>query len=243
MAAMPDSRTRDPSPQPAPSRRPVRGPAPRRLLVKVLVVVGVVATAGFLFVRSIKSQRAAPYKVPPEQLRGLTLAFAPGAGPTSPALVLQAPPALVSGLFRQVFARAMESLNAPAATGVPLLLQSEIDGAFAGRVTPEALMSAAREAGLDGATLTPRCLGYRRESEPGSVRQLFFVLFDMPGFTSFRQKAAALAGGGAGPSPAFDPAALSPVLLVASSEPSFSRWLPLRADPDKDCVAPIAAKD
>ena len=37
----------------------------------------------------------------------------------------------------------------------------------------------------------------------------------------------------------FDPAALSPVLIVAGVDENFDRWLPLRADPDADCLAPI----
>ena len=40
----------------------------------------------------------------------------------------------------------------------------------------------------------------------------------------------------------FDPAALCPVLLVAASDPAFGRWLPLRADPATDCVAPIVVE-
>ena len=40
---------------------------------------------------------------------------------------------------------------------------------------------------------------------------------------------------------AFEPDALSPVLFVASTDPSFDHWMPLRADPKTDCVAAIKA--
>jgi len=40
----------------------------------------------------------------------------------------------------------------------------------------------------------------------------------------------------------FDPEALSPVLIVADLDGSSSRWLPLRADPEVDCFAPIVTE-
>ena len=39
----------------------------------------------------------------------------------------------------------------------------------------------------------------------------------------------------------YDPWALSPVLFIAASDPAFSRWLPFRADPEADCLAPVVA--
>ena len=45
-------------------------------------------------------------------------------------LVLQPPADLVNGLFKQVFKRAMESMNPPAAAGIPLLLLEEYVRAF-----------------------------------------------------------------------------------------------------------------
>ena len=34
-------------------------------------------------------------------------------------------------------------------------------------------------------------------------------------------------------------AALSPVLIVAALDGNFGRWMPLRANPDVDCLAPV----
>jgi hypothetical protein len=100
-------------------------------------------------------------------------------------------------------------------------------------LTPEALLSAARDAGLGSTPLQPRCLGHRRVSEPGSTREVYFVLFDAPAFGRFRDRIATLLGSG------FDPAAQSPVLLVAVADSNVGDWLPLRANPQEDCVAPI----
>ncbi len=79
----------------------------------------------------------------------------------------------------------------------------------------------------------------RRISAPGIIRQLYFVLFDMPAFHDFRQKAAARVRATGAP---FDPAALSPTLIVAATDAMFRQWQPLRADADKDCFAPITVR-
>jgi hypothetical protein len=209
-------------------------------VVKIAVVVAVLAGLGYLFMNSVRSTRAEPYTVARMRLAHWTPAIATASDPTDPMLVLEAPPELASDLFRQIFARAMESLNAPSVAAVPLLLRDEFDRAFAGRITPDALLAAARNAGLGSTPFEPRCLAYRRVSEPGATRQLYFVLFDAPAFGRFREEIGALLDSSARGS--FDAAALSPVLLIAGAGQTFSRWLPLRADPQKDCIAPIAAE-
>lgn len=208
-----------------------------KTVIKIGVALVAVAGLGFLFMRSLSSTRAEPYPVPVEHLRNWTLALEAATGPREPVLILRAPANLVGGLFNLVFKRTMESLNQPGGAGIPLLLREEYDRAFAGRVTPNALLEVARAAGLDGITPVPRCLANRRYSDTRITQQLYFVLFDLPEYTRFRQQAAALLGGGASRS-TFDPEAQSPVLFVAAAESTFNRWLPLRADA-KDCVAPI----
>lgn len=211
-----------------------------KALIKIAVALAVFAGVGFLFVRSVRNARSEPYTVERQRLRGWTVALEPASSPTDPMLVLRPPPELASGLFHQVFVRSMESLNASDSAAIPLVLQGEFDRAFAGRTTPDALAAAARSAGLDSAAMEPRCLAYRRVSAPGVIRQLYFVLFDAPAFGRFREQIGAMLDGGAASRADFDPAALSPVLFIAASDPAFSRWLPLRAEPGADCVAPIA---
>ena len=75
-------------------------------------------------------------------------------------------------------------------------------------------------------------MAWRRDSQPGAARQLYFVIFDAPAVEAFRRQLATAADTG------FDPRAVSPVLFVAAGESSFASWMPLRAD-DTDCVAPI----
>lgn len=218
--------------------RPGKPARRSRLLLKAVVALTAIVVLGYLFVRSANDARAEPYTVPRAHLQGWTLELEPRAAPAEPMLVLRAPPQLVHGLFRQVFRRAMESMNMFSTAAIPLLLQGEYDRAFAGRVTPDALLSAARAAGLDGAAIEPRCMGYRRLSEPGSTRQLYFAIFDAPAVVRFRESLATRLPAGA----PFDPAAQSAVLPVSASGPAFDAWLPMRITPDADCMAPIVVE-
>ena len=210
----------------------------RNTVIKIIVAVVALAVLGVLFIRSVQDARSTPYTVERGHLRNWTLAFEPQASATAPALVLRPPVELVSNVFRQLFSRAMESLNMPTAPAMPLVLQGEYDLALASRFTPDALTAFARESGLESAAFEPRCLAYRRHSEPRATRQLYYLLFESREFASFRERLAAGSppGGGAG---TFDLEALSPVLIVAASDAAFHRWLPIRADSNTECVAPI----
>ena len=123
---------------------------------------------------------------------------------------------------------------------IPLVLQSEFNPADAGTLAPEALLASARDSGLASAPFEPRCMAHRRISEPGILRQVYFVRFEWAALTTFRQRIAGQmrAAGGRG----LDPAALPPLLIVAASDAAFGRWLPLRPEGDDDCLAPIAVK-
>ena len=65
--------------------------------------------------RSLEDARSEPYTVTAQHLQRWTLALEPASTPNDPLLVLRPAPELASGLLRQVFARAMESLNTPVA--------------------------------------------------------------------------------------------------------------------------------
>ena len=193
-----------------------------------------------LFLRSAQSVRQTPYLVARGHLTGWTLGLEPASGMSGRLLSLAPPRELAPALFRQIFSRAGESLSLPSSAALPLVVQGEYDRALAGRLAPEALLQAARQAGLETLVPEPRCLVHRRVSEPGSTRQLFFVLFDMPGFERFRASIPSMLQEAGGNPAAFDPSALSPVLMVAGADADFGRWLPLKADPVVDCLAPIA---
>jgi hypothetical protein len=211
----------------------------RRLLTKLLVALGVLTVLAYLFVRSVQDTRTAPYAVEAQHLQGWTLAVHEASRGSEPLLLLQPPRQLPSALSRQVFTRSMESQSVPPAAGIALLLREEFERSFARQASPQALLEAARATGIETMPVQPRCLGLRRESRPGQTRQVYFVLFDAPDVARVRGALAAGLDGGAPAPDAFDPAALSPVMLVAASDADFGHWLPLRAEQASDCVAPI----
>ncbi len=212
-----------------------------RIAVKAAIAVGGLCVLAFLFLRSVRDSKATPYVIPADAMQGWTLELGDGAEPSDPVLMLQPPAVFSRSLFGQVFKRVMESMDTPATPAIPLLLRREFDRSFAGRISPDALLAAARTAGLDERAFVPVCLAHRRASDPGQTRQLYFVLFDAPAFGRFREQLATRADDGARPSgDGFEAAALSPLLFVAVSGSTFSHWLPLRANPATDCVSPIA---
>lgn len=205
-----------------------------KLPARLAIGLAILGVLGYLFVSSLETTRAEPYQVNLANLTGWALALdrTPAAPANAPLLILRTDSALVSNLFRQVFSRTMESMRTPASSSIAIVLQGEFASALGSRMTPDQLLVAAREAGLEGAVHEPRCVVHRRISEPGSTRQVYAALMSSPTIVSFREALAAQAEGG------LDAAALTPVMLVGASDDTFHRWLPMRAGED-DCVAPI----
>jgi hypothetical protein len=201
-------------------------------LRRVVVLVAIAVVAGFAFWRTVKSARSSPYTLGPQTHGVWRLTVEPGTGPRDPVLLLEPPVELSRELFDQVFKRSMESMRAPEAAGIPLVLAGELERAGAARLPPDALVAMAREAGLEAAPPMPRCIGHRRAPEPDTRQQAYFALFDSPAFAAFRASLAARLG------PTFDPGAMAPAALVGVIESRLDRWLPLHAD-EKDCLAPI----
>jgi hypothetical protein len=200
-----------------------------RKALALRIAAGILAFAVFvfLFIRSIEETRSEPYSVPRAHLQPGTLALVPASQPNEPLLVLRPSSDLAAGLFRQIFSRAMESLNSPGDPVVPLVLRGEFDRMIGDRLTQDALLAAARSSGLERAMPLPRCLVHRRISEPGGVRQAFLVFFESAAIAEFRKEIGV------------DPGALSPIMFVAGAGTDFNSWLPQQIDPDADCLAPI----
>lgn len=210
-----------------------------KLLVKILVAGAVLGGFLYLFLHTAQDVRSEPYTALRQHLQPWTLASEIATQTTSPILVVRPPQEFAGSLFSQVFQRMMESLKGTTGGGMPLVLRGEYELALAGRYTPEALFEAARAAGVESSARTPICLAVRRISEPGLTRQMYFVIFDAPAVAGFRQQLARSLEG----TPAaamFDAGALSPVMIVGATDAEFDRWLPIQANVDADCVAPIA---
>jgi hypothetical protein len=200
-------------------------------LIKVVVGATLLVVFGILFMRSLEDATTTAYTVPRQHLRTWTVALETASNANDPLLTLRPTPELTGGLFRQIFARAMESLNTPASPAIPIIIRDEFDRVVGDQLTKEALLAAARGAGLEAASMTPRCVVHRRISEPGGTRQVYFVFFDAPAISQFRGQLG------------LDPAALSPVLFVAGAGSDFNAWLPQRVNREADCLAPVEVTD
>ncbi len=202
-----------------------------RVLIRMAIGLAAIAVLGYLFIDSLETTRSEPYTVERAHVGKWTLALEAAEGPNAPLLSARTGLELVASLSRQIFHRAMESLDTPATSSIPIVLHGEFNRGLAGRMTPGELLAAAREAGLESASHEPRCLAHRRISEPGTTRQAYFAIVESPSIAGFREQLARTEA-------AFDAAALTPVMFVGASDPVFHRWLPIRAG-DADCVAPI----
>ena len=202
------------------------------VLLKIAIALAALAVLGYLFIHSLQSTRSEPYTVERARLGGWTLVLEPAGGPTSPLLSARTGLEVVTDLNRQLFNRAMESITTPPTASIPIVLRGEFDRGLAARMTPAALLAAAREVGLESASHELRCLAHRRISEPAMTRQAYFAIVASPSITSFREQLARSSEA------AFDAAALTPVMFIGASDAAFHRWLPIRAA-EADCIAPI----
>jgi hypothetical protein len=203
-----------------------------RTLFKVAAPLVAAAVLAVVFWQTVTGARRTPYKLSRATQGEWRVALVQSPGPNDGALVLEPPPELPRELFDQVFKRSMESMGAPELPGIPLILEAELAAMGSARPAPDALLEMARRAGLGASPPVPRCVGHRRAPEPDTRQQVFFAIFDVPGYAAFR---AELAKRGATP----DARVSAPVMVVGVVESSSQRWLPLPADPERDCVAPI----
>jgi hypothetical protein len=195
----------------------------------IKLAIGVIAVAAFaaLFMKSLEDTRSEAYTVERAHLQPWTLSLEQTSRPTDPLLALRAPPDLATGVFKQIFARAMESLNSPTTPSVPVVLRGEYDQIVGDQLTQQAMLDAAKAAGIESPGPVPTCLVHRRVSEPGGVRQAYFIFFDAPAIVQFRRRLG------------LDAESLSPVMAVAGAGTDFNIWLPLRVSAGSDCLAPI----
>jgi hypothetical protein len=196
------------------------------LIIKLAIGAVAIGVFAVLFMQSLEDTRSEAYMVPRAHLQGWTLALEPAAAPADPLLVLRAPADLAPGMFKQIFARAMESLNTPTAPAMPIVLRAEFDRDIGDQFTRDGLLAAAKSAGIANMAPTPRCLVHLRVSGPGGVRQAYLVRFDAPSIAQFRKQIG------------LDPAAATPVVFVAGVGTEFSSWSAQQINAG-ECVAPI----
>ena len=139
------------------------------VLLRMAIALAAIAVLGYLFIHSLGTTRSESYTIERAHLGKWTLVLEPAVGPNAPLLSARTDLEVVASLFRQVFHRAMESLNTPATASIPIVLHGEFERGLAGRMTPGELLAAARAAGLESASHQPRCLAHRRISAEGEA--------------------------------------------------------------------------
>ena len=201
-------------------------------LIKVVIVLVVLAGAGWLFVRSAQDARSEPYHVSSRHLPGWTLGIDTAADSQGSVVSLRPPPELPMNMFRQLFSRQMESMGTPSMPGIPLALRQELPAT----ITPEQVLALAQSAGLDRgsdyAELRRATGACRRWARPGSCTTCC---------STSRGSRRSAQPWRSRPVPAFKPDALSPVLMMAA-QPDFTGWMPIGADAGRDCIAPVTVE-
>jgi hypothetical protein len=209
-----------------------------RTLVKLLVGLAALIGLSWLFLTTLQDTIAEPYDIDDAMLSGWTLAAGDVTGPGVSVLGLQPPSSLTPALFDQLFNRTMASMTSPARDTVPIVLQSELQGEVGAVLSPDEILMAARAAGIEQATIEPVCMAVKRQLVSGRTRELYFVVFEMPAVSAFRQRLSGLAAerGVAG---AFGEAGFDLTLVIAGSDAGFESWRPLTVDRATDCQAPL----
>ena len=213
--------------------------AQKNRLVKVAFFLGSLALLGYLFAATLTDVSSDPYDVRGADLRQWTIEADESGDPDGPALSLRPPRELPLSLFDQVFQRTMESYTTPAEPGIPLVLRRELAGTPMS-MPATTLFEMAHAAGLGSSRLTPTCMAVYR-THNGREQRRFFVLFDLPPFERFRVAVHDQLRAW-DTATTFDPGALAPALLIASSDPGRLRELPTRATLEQSCEAAVESQ-
>lgn len=214
----------------------------RSVVTKTLVGLFVLGLLSVLFMRTLRDTNAEPYLMRPEHRTGWQVALAPALGPDGPLLLLVPPHELPLELFQQVFDRTMESMNAPPAYGVTLVLRGEYQRSLTPFISAEELEALAHELGLARAAVEPRCLAVRAGLTAAEPRSTYFVVFELPALRTFRERVARLLAERGGDAAAFDPAALAPALYLAATDRGPRAWPVADGTVEERCVAPLEAR-
>ena len=214
----------------------------RSIVTKTLIGLFVLGLLSVLFMRTLRDTVTAPYLMRPEHVTGWQVALAPALGPDGPLLLLVPPRELPLELFQQVFDRTMESMNAPPAYGLTLVLRSEYQRYLAPFIPAEELEALAHEVGLADAAVDPRCLAVRAGLTAAEPRSMYFVLFGLPALRTFRERVAQLLAERGGDATAFDPTALAPALYLAATDRGPRAWPVADGAAEELCVAPLEVR-
>ena len=149
---------------------------------------------------------------------------------------LSPPAPLVAAFTAEAARQAGRRLVAPTRPALPLVLRAEFEDALQGVYGTDSVVRMAHDAGIDASPFQPVCLAHRVRDEPGGRADIYFVPFESPTFQQLRADLTPTEPEHAGIG-VYDPALLSPILIVGASDANLDRWWPLSFDGATDCVA------
>lgn len=205
---------------------------PARITAAVLII-GLSVAFGWWWIHRTDSR---PFRIDESMLTGWTLVTTDG---TDPWVVgIRPSDALITSLFKEVSRRAGKTLVAPPHPAVPLVLRSEFEEGLQGVYGVDSVTRIAKGAGIDGRSFAPVCLAHRVANTSAGRAEVYFVPFESVPFNQMRVDLLPAQPEQAGVG-IYDPATLTPVLIVAASDAAFDRWWPLVFDREHDCEAPL----
>lgn len=160
---------------------------------------------------------------------------------TDPWVVGAKPPeSLTAALFQEASRRAGTTLVAPPHPALPLVLRAEFDEGLQGVYGTDSVLRIARDTGIEETMFQPVCLAHRTSSGPSGRVELYFVPFESAAFNQMRVDLVPTEPEHAGIG-IYEPATLTPILMVGATDNAFERWWPLQFDRDADCETDLSA--
>ena len=178
----------------------------------------------------------APVSVEPEVLGRWTLVVSDGTDPWT--VGMRPPDALIDRLFDDATRRAGRALIRPVHPALPLVLRSESDEGLQGVYPTDSVLRIARQAGLEEVEFQPVCFAHRILKGSSANAELYFAAFTSAPFAQFRIDLTPPQPEHAGIG-IYEPATLSPLLMIGATDAEFSKWWPLQFDPALDCESPL----
>jgi hypothetical protein len=203
--------------------------ASKRLLGFVAVLTLAVAALVWTIVRNVGSE---PYTVDRAALASWSIVTGNAGDPW--VVAAQPSEALATSLLRQAQAKGVITEAGDARIVLPLILRQEYEDGLQGVHSVDALVRVARDAGLEGETFTPVCVGHKRHE---GAAPLLFIALDSNRFRLFRNDAIPAFPEHAGTG-VYDAGAITPILVVGQDAAAI-HWWPLQIDQAKDCEARI----
>jgi hypothetical protein len=159
-----------------------------RTLFKVVIALVAVGVVAVLFVRSAQSTRSEPFTIARQDLTGWTLTLTPDGDSVGSLLSLTPKETVLPPLSRALFARMGESLRYPQATMAIVLRWVPACDGRCPRAGGAVDYRAGRRTRVRDAPA--RMHGPSPHQFTRNLRGVFFVVFEMPVFSQFREQVA-----------------------------------------------------